>query len=44
MAAKFQRFRRRINLSNEEEVNYESDTGDETDLDQVGNGKYLLQL
>ena len=37
MTARCQKTRKRIILSSEEEENYESDIGDETDLDQVGN-------
>ncbi len=33
-----------ISLTNEMEENYESDTGDETDLDQAKDDKNLLQL
>ncbi len=44
MVAKCQRARRGISLSNEEEENYESNTGDETDPDQVDNDKNPLQL
>ena len=44
MAARCQRARREISLSREKEENYESDTGDETDPDQAGNDKNLLQL
>ena len=33
-----------MSLSSKEEENYESDTRDETDLDQAGNDKNLLQL
>ena len=44
IVAKRQRARIRICLSSEEEENYESDTGDKTILDQVGNDKNLLQL
>ena len=44
MATRCQWARREISLSREEEENYESDTGDETDLDQPGNNKNLLQL
>lgn len=43
IAAKRWKARRRISSSNEEEENYESDTGDEMDPDQT-NDKYLLQL
>ena len=44
IAARCQRAKRRINLSNEKEENYESDTRDETDLDQAGDDKNSLQL
>lgn len=43
MAAKHRSARERISLSSEEEENYESNTRDETDLDQAIN-KYPLQL
>lgn len=43
IAAKRWRARRGVSLFNKEERNYESDTRDKTDLDQV-NDKYLLQL
>ena len=33
-----------MGLSSKEEGNYESDTRDETDLDQANNDKNLLQL
>ncbi len=39
-----QRAREGISLSREEEKNYESDTGDETDLDQAEDDKNLLEL
>ena len=44
MAVSHQRARSRINLSSEEEENYESDTGDKTDPYQAGNDKNSLQL
>ncbi len=44
MVAERQRARGRISLSSEEEENYESDIGDETDLDQVDNDENPLQL
>ncbi len=44
MTAKRQKARRGFHLSSEEEENYESDIGDETDLDQVDNDKNPLQL
>ncbi len=44
IAAKCQRVRGEISLSSEEEENYESDTGDETDPDQADNNKNLLQF
>ncbi len=44
MASKRQKARRGIILSNEEKKNYESDTGDETDLNQAGNNKNSLLL
>ncbi len=44
MAAKCQRARGGISSSSEEEENYESDTGDETDLDQADDDKNPLQL
>ena len=44
MAAKCQKARRGISLSSEREENYKSDTKDETDPDQAGNDKNLLQL
>ena len=44
MAARRQKAKRGISLSNEEEENYENDTGDETDPDQANNDKNLLQL
>ncbi len=44
MAAKRQRARGGISSSSEEEENYESDTGDETDPDQVEDDENLLQL
>lgn len=37
MAAKCQRAKKGVSLSNEEEGNYESDTRDETDPDQANN-------
>ena len=43
MAARRQRARRGISLSNEEEENYEKNTGDKTDLDQASNDKNPLQ-
>ena len=42
MAAKRQRARGRISLSNEEEENYKSNTGDETNSDQAGDNKNSL--
>ena len=44
MVARCQRARGGINLSSEEEKNYESDTRDETNPDQVNIDKNLLQL
>ena len=44
MAAKCRRVRGEISSSSEEEENYESNTRDKTDPDQVGNDKYPLQL
>ncbi len=44
MATKRQKARGGISLSSEEKENYESDTGDETDPDQVDNDKNPLQL
>ena len=44
ISTRCQRTKKRISMSNEEEENYESDTGDKTDLDQAGNSKNLLQL
>ena len=44
MTAKCRRARGGISLSNEEEKNYESDTRDKTDPNQVGNNKNPLQL
>ena len=44
MAARRQRAKRGINLSNKEKKNYESNTKDETDPDQAGNDKNPLQL
>ncbi len=44
IAAKRQRARGGISLSSEEEENYESDTEDETDLDQANNDENSLQL
>ena len=44
IVTKCQRARGRICSSNKGEENYESDTEDETDLDQAGNGKTSLQL
>ena len=44
MATRHQRARRGIILSSKEEENYESDTGDEIDLDQANDDKNLLQL
>ncbi len=43
MAAKQRRAIGGISLSSEEEENYESDTGDETDPEQVDNDKNPLQ-
>lgn len=43
MATKYKRARRGINLSSEEERDYESDTRDKTDPNK-GNDYYLLQL
>lgn len=42
MAAKRWRIERGISLSNKKEKNYESDTGDKTNLDQADNGKSSL--
>ncbi len=44
MAAKRRRARGGINLSNEEEENYESDTKDKTDPNQADDDKNPLQL
>ncbi len=44
MAAKCQRARGGTSSSSEEEENYESDTGDETDLDQADDNENPLQL
>ena len=44
MAMRHQKARRRISLFCEEEKNYESGTGDETDPDQVDNDQNSLQL
>ena len=44
MAARRQKAKRGISLSNEEKENYESDTGEKTDPDQAGNDKNPLQL
>ncbi len=44
IAAKCQRAKERISLSNEEEEIYESDTGDETDLDRANYDGNPLQL
>ncbi len=44
MAARGQRARRGISLSNKEEEKYESNTRDETDPNQIGNDENLLQL
>ena len=44
MAVRYQKTRGEISLSSEEEENYESNTGDETDSDQVGNNENPLQL
>ena len=44
MAARHQRAKEKISLSSEKKENYESDTKDETDLDQADNNKNLLQL
>ncbi len=44
MAAKRRRARGGISSSSEEKENYESNTGDETDLDQVKDNENLLQL
>ena len=44
MAARCQKTREGIRLSSEEEENYESNTGDETDPNQAGNDKNLLQF
>lgn len=43
MAAKHQRAKKRISLSNKEERNYKSDTGDKTNLDQANN-EYPLSI
>ena len=42
--ARRQKARREISLFNEEEENYKSNTGDETDPDQAGNDKNPLWL
>ena len=44
MAARCQRTRGGISLFCKKEENYESDTGDETNLDQASNNKNSLQL
>ena len=44
IAARRQRAKGGISLSNKKEENYESDTRDETDLDQAGDDKNPLQL
>ena len=44
MAARRQRARGGISLSNEEEKNYKSDTENETNPDQAGNNKNPLQF
>ncbi len=41
MVAKCQRAKKEISLSSEEEENYESNTGDETDLNQADGDKNL---
>lgn len=43
MAAKPQRNRKEISLSNKKEENYKNNTENKLDLDQANN-KYLLQL
>ncbi len=44
IVAKRQRVRRGISLFSEEKENYESDTGDEMDINQADDNKNLLQL
>ena len=44
MAARCQKARSGISLSNEEEENYENNIRDEIDLDQASNDKNSLQL
>ena len=44
IAARCQRTRGRISLLSKEKKNYESDSGDETDLNQAGDNKNPLQL
>lgn len=44
IATKRQRVRGEISLSSKKEKNYESNTSNEMDLDQVGKEKYPLQL
>ncbi len=44
MAAKYRRARGGISLSSEQGANYESDTRDETDPNQVDDDKNPLQL
>ncbi len=44
MIAKHQRTRGGISLFSEEKENYESDTGDKIDPDQVGNDENPLQF
>ncbi len=44
MIVKYRKARGGISSSSEEEENYESDIGDETDPDQADNDKNLLQL
>ncbi len=44
IATKHRRARGGITLSSKEEENYESDTGDKTNSNQVNNDENLLQL
>ena len=44
MAAKCQRAKGGMSLSNKEEENYERDTKDKTNSDQAGNNKNQLQF
>lgn len=44
IAAKYQKARWEISLFKKEKKNYKNDIVDETDPDQVGNNKYLLNF